>query len=245
MQPPPPAYDGSTTPSPSMPAAASRFARARSRLLREAVAAVLPRSLVLVHGPRDVAHKRVALTFDDGPDSMTLRYLDALARLDVRATFFVIGENAARAPDTVAEYERHGHEVGSHGWSHDPFPTMTPARLAGELARTEAVLPARRSGRRMVRPPRGALSLGSVVRIATSGAVAALWSVDSDDCRTRDPARVERALRPDRVSPGDVVLLHEMQPWTLEALPGAVSALRAAGLEMVTMSELMTDEASK
>jgi peptidoglycan/xylan/chitin deacetylase (PgdA/CDA1 family) len=216
----------------------SSMARARSRALHAVAAHALPSSVLFVRGARTRA-KRVALTFDDGPDPMTPTYLDALGRLGVRATFFLVGENAARAPEVVREYVRLGHEVGAHGWSHDPFPAMSRAQLADELVRTDGVLPAPSRRRPMVRPPRGALSPRTLLRIATAGRTVVLWSVDSGDCRTRNVRVVQRRLAPSRLSPGDVVLLHEAQPWTLEALPGVVAGLRADGWELVTVGELM------
>jgi peptidoglycan/xylan/chitin deacetylase (PgdA/CDA1 family) len=77
------------------------------------------------------------------------------------------------------------------------------------------------------------------LRIAAAGYVTVLWSLDSDDCRTRDPRVIVRRLAPRRVAPGDVVLMHEMQPWTVEALPDAVTSLRSAGYAFVTVSELI------
>src|SRR6185312_13744355 len=76
----------------------SAFVRARSHTLREIAARVLPRSVLFAHGDRHARRKRIALTFDDGPDAMTEEYLDVLDELGVRATFFLIGELAARRP---------------------------------------------------------------------------------------------------------------------------------------------------
>jgi peptidoglycan/xylan/chitin deacetylase (PgdA/CDA1 family) len=199
----------------------------------------LPRSTFFAHGARDRTRKRVALTFDDGPDEMTARYLDVLGDLGVRATFFIVGENASREPDLVAAYVRHGHELGGHGYTHEPFTAMDGRQLVNELFNTEALLPTRNEAPCLVRPPRGALSPRVLLRIAAAGFSTVLWSVDSDDCRTRDPRAVERRLAPDRVTPGDVVLLHELQPWTIAALPCVVRALRREGWEFVTVSELM------
>jgi peptidoglycan/xylan/chitin deacetylase (PgdA/CDA1 family) len=218
----------------------SPLARARSRVLRGLAARALPDSVLFARGARG-GGKRVALTFDDGPDARTPEYLEFFEKLGVRVTFFFIGENAAAAPDLVRDAARRGHELGSHGWSHAPFSTMEGARLTEELARTDAALPPC-SRRRLVRPPQGALSAGALLRIATSGRAAVLWSVDSDDCRTRDPFVIQRRLAPSRLVPGDVVLLHEGQPWTLAALPGVVGWLRAEGWELVTVGELMKGE---
>jgi peptidoglycan/xylan/chitin deacetylase (PgdA/CDA1 family) len=194
--------------------------------------------VLAIRGPRSRGDrdKRIALTFDDGPDAMTPWYLDALGELGVAATFFVIGENAAAAPDVVAEVVRCGHEIGGHGWSHTPFPAMSTGDLREEIRRTAAVLP---RPIRLVRPPRGALSLRALVEVASSGYVTVLWSLDSDDCRTRDPAAVAARLSPKRVLGGDIILMHEMQPWSLRALRWVVPRLREAGFVFSTVSDLI------
>jgi peptidoglycan/xylan/chitin deacetylase (PgdA/CDA1 family) len=221
---------------------ASRFARLRARARCEALARLLPRSVLFSHASRTVRGKRVALTFDDGPDAMTPLYLDVLDTLGVRATFFLIGENLAATGDLAAKYVARGHEVGGHGWSHQSFPSLSPCELVEEIEKTEALLPSPRLGPKLVRPPRGELSAGTLLRLAAAEYVTVLWSVDSDDRRTRDPRAIEQRLAPERVRPGDVVLLHEMRPWTLEALRGAVGALRAKGFDFVTVSELMKED---
>jgi peptidoglycan/xylan/chitin deacetylase (PgdA/CDA1 family) len=198
----------------------------------------VPQAVLFANGRRDFSRPRIALTFDDGPDTMSARYLDLLARLGVRATFFLVGKNAARAPGMVREYVRRGHDVGAHGWSHASFAGMNREQLADELSRTAAALPPAR-GRPMIRPPFGRLSLAALYRLAAAGYTTVHWSVDSDDCRTMDARVVESRLVPARLSPGDVVLLHEQQPWTLDALPAVVRALRSAGWELVTVRELM------
>jgi peptidoglycan/xylan/chitin deacetylase (PgdA/CDA1 family) len=115
---------------------------------------------------------------------------------------------------------------------------MSAAQLAEELARTQALLPAPARGRPLVRPPRGELSARALLRIAAAGFTTVLWSVDSDDCRTTEPGQVAQRLAPEALAPGDIVLLHEMQAWTLDALPGIVHALRRDGWELVTVTEL-------
>jgi peptidoglycan/xylan/chitin deacetylase (PgdA/CDA1 family) len=219
----------------------SALTRARSNVWRELASWTLPRSVLFTHGDRHARHKRVALTFDDGPDAMTRRYLDALRDLDVRATFFLIGEQAEIQSGIAREYRHRGHEVGGHGWTHAPFSTMTSARLLDELRKTRSAIPVGLRRRPLVRPPRGMLTPRTLARLAAAGYATVLWSLDSDDCRTTDPHVVERRLRPENVATGDVVLLHEMQPWTLQALPRIVTGLRDAGYELVTVGELMAE----
>jgi peptidoglycan-N-acetylglucosamine deacetylase len=218
----------------------SPLALVRSRAIREMAGCALPRSILFAHGSRDSASKRIALTFDDGPDAMTARYLEVLARLGIRATFFFVGEHVARDPGLPREVLDRGHSVGGHGWTHQPFSDLSRSRLVADLARMSDVLP-KAAGRPLVRPPRGQLSPWSLLLLATSGYSTVLWSVDSDDCRTRDPGEIAWRLAPARVARGDVVLMHEAQPWTLLALPKIGEELLSHGWEFVTVSELMED----
>ena len=85
--------------------------------------------------------RRVALTFDDGPDpAWTPRVLEILGAHGVSASFFLVGERAAREPATVRAIAGAGHEVGSHGWSHTSLWLCGPRRTETEIARTKNLL---------------------------------------------------------------------------------------------------------
>jgi peptidoglycan/xylan/chitin deacetylase (PgdA/CDA1 family) len=203
---------------------------------RALAGALLPAAWLVVRGLG--AGRRLALTFDDGPDARTLEYLDALDRFGARATFFVVGKLARERADLVAEIARRGHELAGHGFSHRPFPTLSAAELSDELTRTSAFLPS--CGRKLVRPPRGATSLRSLVRCARAGYTTILWSVDSDDCRTTSAHKVIEKLDPGRLRSGDILLLHEGQQWTLDAMPPLLQALQVAGFDLVTVGEILS-----
>ncbi|MEO6575496.1 MAG: polysaccharide deacetylase family protein, partial [Polyangiaceae bacterium] len=98
---------------PSLPPEASALARLKSRVMRAAVGTTFPASVLIAHGSSGSADngKRIALTFDDGPDQMTPRYLELLDRLGVRSTFFLIGKHAELLPSMVNEIVAAGHEV--------------------------------------------------------------------------------------------------------------------------------------
>lgn len=187
------------------------------------------------HGSRKVP--RVALTFDDGPDELTPRYLDVLDRLAVRATFFLIGTACEKRPEMVREIVARGHEVASHGHTHKIFPSLSASDLSAELRRVAELIPPPARRRALLRPPRGAVSPRSLVRCAAAGYTTVLWSLDSDDCRTNSAEEVVAQVRTAR--PGEIVLLHEGQEWTLDALPAMVSSLRGTGLELVTVGEMV------
>ena len=199
------------------------------------LSSALPPSVFVRRGRAD--RGGVALTFDDGPDAHTLEYLELLDRLDVRATFFLVGELCDRRPDLVNAVVARGHEVASHGYTHTRFPKLGHAALRDELARSQRALPPPERGLAMVRPPSGGLSPRSVLLCAAQGFQTVMWSLDSDDCRTTSPEVV--AQRCAQATSGEIVLLHEGQSWTLEALPAIVRDLRARGLEPMTVSELL------
>jgi len=182
--------------------------------------------------------KRVALTVDDGPDSLTLRYLELLDDLGVPATFFVCGNRAAQHPELIREYLRRGHQVAGHGYDHTRFPRLTRRQLIDQLERTEQAIGGQVSGRPWVRPPHGALDAKSLIATRASGFVVALWTIDSVDYTDKDPASIAERCGPKNVGAGDVILFHEGQEWTLEALPRIVTGLQASGLECVTMYDL-------
>jgi peptidoglycan/xylan/chitin deacetylase (PgdA/CDA1 family) len=191
---------------------------------------------VLRRGPSTT--KRVALTFDDGPDHLTAKYLDVLDDLGVPATFFVLGEAAQNQPDMVREYVRRGHQVANHGYDHTRFTKLSRKQLLDQCTRTDHAIGGQISGLPWVRPPHGSLDMTSLLTLRAAGYIVAMWSVDSCDHTVTDAAALVEACSPQHVTAGDVLLFHEGQQWTLEALPRIVTALHASGLELVTMHDL-------
>lgn len=191
---------------------------------------------VLRRGP--TGSRRIALTFDDGPGAMTGRLLDVLDELAVPATFFLLGGCVALRPEMVREYLRRGHQIASHGYDHARFTTLPRRDLLAQCRRTDELIGGQISGRPWVRPPHGALDATSLGTLLAAGYTIALWSLDSGDHVERTPGAIADRCAPDKVRGGEVVLLHEEQRWTLEALPRIVRSLQGAGLECVTMHDL-------
>lgn len=180
----------------------------------------------------------MALTFDDGPDHLTTAYLDRLDELQVRATFFVLGQACERAPQLVREYVRRGHQIASHGYDHTRFSRLGWSELREQLQRTETALGLCSTARPWVRPPHGSVDARALAQLLSTGRTIAMWSLDSHDYEVRDAQEIATRCLPRRVCPGEVILFHEGQTWTLDALPRIVFALRSAGYELVTMAEM-------
>ena len=106
----------------------------------------------------------IAMTFDDGPHPrLTPRLLDMLKARSIRATFFLIGENAAEYPDIVRRIAAEGHEIGNHTWDHPQLTKLNPAALREEIDRTSSTI-AEITGKlpTVMRPPYGATSAISI-----------------------------------------------------------------------------------
>jgi len=212
---------------------------------------MMPSSLLVMNGtesppksevrPTTSRHgrKRVALTFDDGPDELTPEYLALLDRLRVRATFFLVGDACARHPDHVRSLAAAGHELAGHGYTHQRFSALSTSELRSELERTQALLPASPRERPLVRPPHGALSLPAFFTCARAGFTVALWSYNSGDWATDRADVIARNFRERPPEDGAIVLMHEGQRWTLDALPAVVGSLRDRGYELCTVGELV------
>jgi peptidoglycan/xylan/chitin deacetylase (PgdA/CDA1 family) len=216
--------------------------RSRGRHGARAVAEVLlPASVVAFRGPRVAAARggRVALTFDDGPTPLTPDYLSVLAQYGARATFFLVGKHCVESPNLVQAIVDAGHEVAGHGYTHRRFSRLSARELGDELEQTHRLLPSDGRKRPFVRPPHGDISVGSTLKTLTTGFTTVLWSYDSGDWATQQADPIARRFVEHPVAAGDIVLLHEGQSWTLDALPRILSTLNEAGHELVTAGELL------
>lgn len=151
------------------------------------------------------------LTFDDGPDpESTLATLDLLARYGVRATFFLIGEQARAHPDLVRAVHAAGHGIGQHSDTH-PNPWEVSRRvLIEEMERATATLEEiTGASLRWMRPPYGRFTRAMRDWCRTHGQRIVMWDVMPGDflpeTTTEDiEARVLRLVRP-----GSILVLHE------------------------------------
>lgn len=175
----------------------------------------------------------VYLTFDDGPTpAYTAPILALLARYRARATFFVIGRNAAAHPELVRQEHAAGHGVGNHTWNHRRLNGLEDGRLEAEVDATSAVI-GRATGTpvRCLRPPYATVDAASADRARARGLRLVLWDVDSNDWRRPGVAAIAgRVLG--RVRSGDVVLLHDGggdRTQTVAALEQVLASLSARG----------------
>ena len=153
----------------------------------------------------------VAVTFDDGPDpAWTPAFLEVLAAARVRATFFMLGPMAARAPGLAAEVAGAGHEVAVHGWAHRYTILRSPRAVADDLARaTDAVAGATGAQPRFYRPPYGVLSSGALAAARRLGLTPVLWTCWGREWTAGATPRSVATTLTSTLAGGATVLLHD------------------------------------
>jgi peptidoglycan/xylan/chitin deacetylase (PgdA/CDA1 family) len=189
-----------------------------------------------------LADKEVVLTFDDGPlGGTTERVLAALARECVRATFFLIGRNAADAPTLVRRIEAEGHTVAHHTFAHPLLNRMSLARAEAEIDRGIAAVETALHGRAGEKPqtpffrfPGFASSPALLDRLAARGLVvfgADVWASDWNPMTPGQQLRLVMArLATNR---GGIVLFHDGRAQTAAMLPAFLRELKARGFRVV------------
>lgn len=187
------------------------------------------------------AQPLVAMTFDDGPHpSLTPQLLDMLAARGLRATFYVIGRNAARYPQILQRMVAEGHEIGNHTWSHPSLHGHSSASILSQVDRTNAAV-YEAVGRPPVtmRPPYGNLYDNQrLMLFQQRGMPTIIWSVDPQDWQRPGSSVVARRIVQGSHS-GGVVLAHDIHSATVRAMPAALDGVMARGFRFVTVSELI------
>ena len=196
------------------------------------------------------ARHEIALTIDDGPDPLiTPQVLDILDRYAAHATFFCVGEKAARYPDLCREIVRRGHAVENHSQHHRHlFSLLGPRGFMRELQAAQSTL-SQITGQRPVffRAPAGLRNPFLDPVLARLGLTLASWSARGFDTRIGHAERVKHALLPE-LRQGAILLLHDGNaarsargiPVILDVLPVVLESAAAAGLRFVSLRDALS-----
>jgi peptidoglycan/xylan/chitin deacetylase (PgdA/CDA1 family) len=201
---------------------------------------------VFVHGFK--ADKRVALTFDDGPDNeLTPKLLDILKKCDVKVSFFVIGNRVDNAPEVLIRAVEEGHLVLNHSYSHPEFRKLDERAIKKDIMDDEdkiySVIGLRPA---IVRPPYGSVDQRINNIIKGLGYKTALWSIDTLDWQNRNKDKIISNVM-SRLKDDDIILLHmnEDKTATLEAVPELIEKLKKKGYGFSTLDEMLEINAYK
>lgn len=196
-------------------------------------------------GSKDT-RKLIALTFDDGPDSKyTPKVLDILKERGVRSTFFLVGPQVSKYPDTAKRILDEGHSIGNHSWSHKDLKTMTPEQVAGEIDRTQQeIADATGYTPQLMRAPYGSISTSLLDALHERDMSHVYWTIDTRDWAGTSIADMRKNVT-DHAQPGAILLMHSFGGRknaldnTLKLLPQIIDDLSKEGFTFVTVDELI------
>jgi peptidoglycan/xylan/chitin deacetylase (PgdA/CDA1 family) len=193
----------------------------------------------------------IALTFDDGPGEFTPRVLEILDRYQVKATFFMNGDQVEKRPEVAREVKKRGHEIGEHTYSHMNFYAYekkrgvekTREKIREEMARSKAAIEKTLGlSPRFCRMPHGYHRswLGGIAK--EFGYVLVNWTFGEDWHDIPEEKMTEDYLR--QVRKGAILLFHDggkNREKTLKIVPRVIEAARKKGLALATVGEILSD----
>lgn len=180
---------------------------------------------------------KIALTFDDGPSAeWTPALLDGLKERGVKATFFLIGENADKNPEIVKRMAEEGHLIGNHTYHHVELTKVSENEARLELADTSAVI-VRITGKEpeYMRPPFGAWQRKLEQEIQM---LPVLWTIDPLDWTTENQDEIVNKVVTE-AEENDIILLHDCYKSSIEAGLRIIDILQEEGFVFVTVDELL------
>ncbi|NVO21027.1 MAG: polysaccharide deacetylase family protein [Bacteroidetes bacterium] len=205
-------------------------------------------------GPETQDTKLVALTFDDGPDSVcTAKILDILKKEDVKATFFVLGKKVRMYPEIVKRECREGHLIGNHTFDHCYLPKVQFNKILKNIDLAQSIIDSVCGYSSMLfRPTWGMIEQAQQDSLKCYGYKIVFWDVDIKQNKnnknvynTYDVPSIISAIT-DNIKPNNIILLHdsnygnkEDRMVIVQALPTIIDKLKAMGYTFVTADKLI------
>lgn len=183
--------------------------------------------------------KKIAITFDDGPNpEFTIQLLDGLRKRDVQATFFLLGQNIGEHPDIVRTMHEDGHLIANHTYSHMELTEENGVAYVEEVEKTNALISALTGeDTTFVRPPYGVWDERYEEELDM---IPVFWTIDPQDWCTFDADTiVERVIA--KAEEDAIILLHDSYQSSVDAALEIIDILQAEGYEFVTVDELLME----
>ena len=188
--------------------------------------------------------KVIALTFDDGPSEKVDEILSILNKENVKATFFLIGNEIEKYPQEAKKLILAGHEIGNHTYSHNRMVFKSPAYIKKEIEKTDSLI--RELGYNdtiQFRPPNGKKLLLLPYHLKNTNRKTILWNIEPNsypEINSSSEKIISYVV--DNVKPGSIILLHPMYDEngnTINAIKGVIEGLKAKGYTFKTVNELL------
>lgn len=183
--------------------------------------------------------KKVAITFDDGPHPQyTPEMLEALKKRNVKATFFLLGQEVEKYPEIVKQIQEEGHLIGNHSYQHEQLSKLPMEQACQQVNRTnELIYNITGEYPSYLRPPFGDWheKLDCEMNM-----VEVLWDVDTLDWSSQNHQKiVNKVLK--KVQENDIILMHDGYETSVTAAMEIIDTLQQQGYEFVTVDEIIFD----
>lgn len=183
-----------------------------------------------------IRSKAVALSFDDGPSTVnTPKVLALLKQYQAHATFFVVGTRVKEGAEVLKQEVAQGCEIGNHTWDHANLAKLSMKKVNKQYDKT-ADLVKKLVGYdiTLLRPPYGAISTKMRKKLKHP---MALWNTDTLDWKSKNTKAIMKEIKKN-VKDGDIILMHDIHPTTVEALKKVLPWLVKNDYDILTVSEL-------
>ena len=181
--------------------------------------------------------KQIALTFDDGPSTHTVRLLDHLEDTNAKVTFFMVGDRMNANKKSIQRMAEQGHELGYHSYSHQTQTDMKSSTITAEFEAANKMVK-KISGQEFTvwRTPGGAYN-DRVLKAVPLPHI--MWSVDTLDWKYRNSTTVYNSIV-NNAKDGAIILLHDLHGTTVDGAIKAIDKLLDQGYELVTVTQLLS-----
>ena len=194
----------------------------------------------------DTNEKKIAITFDDGPDTfITPELLKILDLYNVKATFFCIGKHIENNKELLKELDQKGHIIGNHTWSHDRwFDLFSSNKMRADIDKTtKLIFEIINKKTKLFRPPYGVTNPNLKRAIRNLNFHTIGWSIRSFDTINNTEKTLKRIKK--KLSSGDIILFHDNREHILEILKLFLEYCKKEGYEIVRLDELLNIKAYK
>lgn len=183
--------------------------------------------------------KKIAITFDDGPnDTYTERLLDELKKRNIKATFFVVGINAAQNKELILRMKNEGHLIGNHTYSHINLGSVANTKAIDEITRTnEIIKEITGEDTEYIRPPFGSYDKNY---FKEKDMIVVMWDIDPRDWTIYDADKVAKDVI-SKAKDSQIILMHDIFETSVDAAIKIIDELTSQGYEFVTVEELLMD----
>jgi peptidoglycan-N-acetylglucosamine deacetylase len=188
----------------------------------------------------ETENKVVALTFDDGPTKNVDQLLPLLDQYKAKSTFFLIGQDIEKHPESAEKLVEAGHQIGNHTYSHKRMVLKSPSFIKEEIEKTdELIRKAGYEGEIDFRPPYGKKLIGLPYYLNKHNRETIMWTLEPETYYTSAEDKVNDVVG--NIQPGSIILLHPMYDQsgeTIQVIEDILQKLTDEGYIFVTVDEL-------